>query len=251
MNFSNLWNRICSNPRTSIAGVLIGAATICGVLSQQGITLGNAGTGTVVALIAGLCTALLGLLARDPASQQVSQPASQQKKLGAWMLIALLLLGTMPIVATTGCQSSQVINEINVVLNEADAVLAVADPGAPWLPQLKSSIAALEAAESTWQNGGAVTLVEDALNTIAAVTAVIPQTAAYAPLIDVLVAGISAVLAALPQPASARVTATLMSNPHAGRYKLVNHWYHSPAGNLKANWNAVAKQHGLLQMAIK
>jgi len=33
------------------------------VLSQQGITLGSAGSGTVVALVSGLATALLGLLA--------------------------------------------------------------------------------------------------------------------------------------------------------------------------------------------
>ncbi len=52
--------------KTSLAGVLLCVVTIAGVLSQQGITLGAAGTGTVVTLIAALGTALLGLLAKDP-----------------------------------------------------------------------------------------------------------------------------------------------------------------------------------------
>lgn len=62
---SNIWQ----HPRTSVAGLLIAALTIAGVLSQQGITLGHAGTGSVVSLAAGLATAFLGLLARDPADQ--------------------------------------------------------------------------------------------------------------------------------------------------------------------------------------
>ncbi|HWG19859.1 MAG TPA: hypothetical protein VG225_04950 [Terracidiphilus sp.] len=61
---ANIWQ----HPRTSAAGLLIAALTVAGVLSGQGITLGHAGTGNVVSLIAALSTALLGLLARDPAS---------------------------------------------------------------------------------------------------------------------------------------------------------------------------------------
>lgn len=59
---TNIWN----HPQTTIAGLLIAVATIAGVLSQQGITLGTAGTGTVVALVAALATALLGLVSKDP-----------------------------------------------------------------------------------------------------------------------------------------------------------------------------------------
>jgi hypothetical protein len=65
MNYiSNIWN----NPKTSIAGVLIAVITIAGALSQQGITLGAVGKGTVVALIGAIASALLGLLAQDPGS---------------------------------------------------------------------------------------------------------------------------------------------------------------------------------------
>jgi hypothetical protein len=62
--------------------------TIAGVLSQQGITLGNAGTGTIVALIGSLATALLGLLAKDPSSDSASQNV---KKLP----VILLVIGLM------------------------------------------------------------------------------------------------------------------------------------------------------------
>jgi hypothetical protein len=65
------------HPRTSAAGVLIAIASITGVLSQQGITLGKAGTGSVVTLVTAMASALLGLLARDPGAEPV--PARVQK----------------------------------------------------------------------------------------------------------------------------------------------------------------------------
>ena len=70
---TNIWNQ----PKTSAAGLLIAVVSIAGVLSQQGISLGKAGTGTVVTLLSALATALLGLLAKDPeaASQQVGGSA--------------------------------------------------------------------------------------------------------------------------------------------------------------------------------
>jgi hypothetical protein len=71
---SNTWQ----HPRTSAAGVLIAVLTAAGVLSQQGITLGKAGTGSVVTLIGGLATAFLGLVARDP-SEPVPQAAQPQQ----------------------------------------------------------------------------------------------------------------------------------------------------------------------------
>jgi hypothetical protein len=122
MNFiSNIWN----HPKTSAAGVLIAVVAIAGVLTQQGISLGKAGTGTVVSLAAAIATALLGLLARDPdvtASQQVSGAASQQTKLGAIMLIALLLSSTM-----TGCSAANVAQDI-----------------VNWTPSLESAVATVD-----------------------------------------------------------------------------------------------------------
>lgn len=64
--FANFWQ----HPKTSAAGILIAIVTITGVLSGQGVTLGHAGTGTVVQLIAAIATAFLGLIAKDPAGDK-------------------------------------------------------------------------------------------------------------------------------------------------------------------------------------
>jgi hypothetical protein len=73
-SFANIWQ----HPRTSAAGTLIATLTVAGILSQQGITLGNVGTGTVVSLTGALATAFLGLLARDPASSPQAVPVSSR-----------------------------------------------------------------------------------------------------------------------------------------------------------------------------
>lgn len=64
----NFWNQITKHPKTTVVGLLIAITTVVGALTTQGVTLGHAGTGTVVSLIGGIATALLGLLASDPAS---------------------------------------------------------------------------------------------------------------------------------------------------------------------------------------
>ncbi|MGA2569311.1 MAG: hypothetical protein ABSF23_02215 [Terracidiphilus sp.] len=127
MNFiSNIWK----HPKTSAAGLLIAVASVAGVLSQQGITLGKAGTGTVVSLACGLATALLGLLAKDPnaASQQVSGSANLRTgvgtaRLGVWMLIALLI----PLPWMQGCTATTVAQDI-----------------VNWTPALQSAVAAVD-----------------------------------------------------------------------------------------------------------
>jgi hypothetical protein len=60
-----LWERVIEHPKTSLAGVLLAVTTVLGVLQGQGISLGHAGTGTVVSLASALATAMLGLLAKD------------------------------------------------------------------------------------------------------------------------------------------------------------------------------------------
>jgi hypothetical protein len=126
---SNIWN----HPRTSAAGLLIAVVTAAGVLSQQGVSLGKAGTGTVVSLIGALATALLGLLAKDPevvsqqavepANQRISGPATQQAKLGAWALIALLL----PLPWMQGCSETSIAQDI-----------------VNWTPALQSAVATVD-----------------------------------------------------------------------------------------------------------
>lgn len=123
MSIANMWN----HPKTSAAGVLIAIATISGVLSQQGITFGNVGAGTVVTLAGSIATALLGLLARDPAppsTPKTGSSSSAQSKLGVWMLIALLLQITW----TTGCSGTTVAQNI-----------------VDWTPALQSAVATVDA----------------------------------------------------------------------------------------------------------
>jgi len=153
-----------------------------------------------------------------------------------------------------GCTSSQVIGEINTILQQAAAVLAVVEPNAPWVTAFKNAVAALMTAEQQWQTGSTVQLVIDALNTLVAITAVIPITAPYSPLIDILVAGIEAVLAALPPSSnSAGIKSTAGGNPHVGAYKFPQHWYRKTpnAAEFKSCWNQTVQAHGLNTAILK
>jgi hypothetical protein len=117
---SNIWN----HPKTSAAGLLIAVVTVAGVLSQQGVTLGNLGTGTVVSLVTALATALLGLLAQDPgAASSTPGTSSSTTRLGCWMLIALLL----PLPFMTGCSGASVAQDI-----------------VNWTPTLQSAVATVD-----------------------------------------------------------------------------------------------------------
>jgi hypothetical protein len=119
---SNIWN----HPKTSAAGLLIAVITIAGVFSQQGVTLGTAGAGTVISLVSAVATALLGLLARDPgepASQRAGKSTIDTARLGAWTLIALLL----PLPWLQGCSG-----------------VAVAQDIVNWTPALQSAVATVD-----------------------------------------------------------------------------------------------------------
>ena len=121
MNFiKNIWN----HPKTSAAGLLIAVASVASVLSQQGVSLGKVGTGTVVSLASALATALLGLMAKDP--ETGSEGAGGQGstlKLGAWMLIALLI----PLPWMQGCTAAGVAENI-----------------VNWTPSLQSAVATVD-----------------------------------------------------------------------------------------------------------
>ena len=123
-----------------------------------------------------------------------------RRQFGKGISITIFAAMTPGIVVLEGCTLSmqEIENLINTALNAANAVLKVAEPGAPWVADFSAAITALEQAEASWKAGGTVAIVEAALNTLAAITAVIPITAVYSPLIDILVAGIDAVLSALP-----------------------------------------------------
>lgn len=126
-SIANIWK----HPKTSVTGVLIAVSTVAAILSQQGIAIGHVGAGTVVTLAGSLATALLGLLARDPV-QSTAKPGaksaapsnSAQARLGAWMLIALLLQITF----ISGCSQTTVAKNI-----------------VNWTPTLQSAVTTVDA----------------------------------------------------------------------------------------------------------
>ncbi len=154
---SNIW----SHPKTSAAGLLIAVVSIAGVLSQQGITLGTAGRGTVVTLVSALASALLGLLAKDPdasASRQVGKSSGQQAKLGAWTLIALLL----PLPFVSGCSQTTVAQNI-----------------VNWTPALQSAVATVDSTEALLATADASVFTSATAGFDAASNLLVAQAKAY------------------------------------------------------------------------
>ena len=157
----SFWRNIWDHPRTSAAGLLIAVVTMAGVLSQQGITLGNVGTGTVVSLIGALAAALLGLLAKDPidgTGQQTGGSAIQQQKLGTWALIALL----MPLPFLGGCSG------MTVAQNIVD-----------WTPALRTAVASVDSAGAILSPGDEPVFAAATAGFDAAAELLIAQAKAY------------------------------------------------------------------------
>jgi hypothetical protein len=154
-SISNIWN----HPKTSAAGLLIAVVTIASALTQQGITLGAAGNGTVVTLISGLATALLGLLARDPASSGVNtNSANSTVKLGVWTLISLLL----PLPFMSGCSARTVAQEI-----------------VNWTPALESAVATVDSTAALLASADAPVFAEATAGFDAASNLLVAQAKAY------------------------------------------------------------------------
>ncbi|MGA2832524.1 MAG: hypothetical protein ABSE55_05590 [Terracidiphilus sp.] len=192
MNFiSNIWN----HPKTSAAGLLIAVATIGSVLSQQGITLGTAGSGTVVALVSGLASALLGLLARDPATPASNaNSTSSTAKLGAWALIALLL----PLPFVSGC-------------SEASAAQNIVN----WTPALESAVATVDSTAALLAPTDAPIFVAATAGFDAASSLLVAQAKAYLanPRASVLAQLQAAVVAFQQQVNASFFSAARITNP--------------------------------------
>ena len=152
----NLISNIWIHPRTSAAGLLIAAVTIAGVLTQQGITLGSAGTGTVVSLVSALATAFLGLLAKDP---DPSPTSNNTAKLGALMLCAVLVSGSIPL---AGCSGKQVAQDI-----------------VNWTPALQTAVAVVDSTASVLAPGDAPIFLAATASFDAATNLLVAQCKAY------------------------------------------------------------------------
>jgi hypothetical protein len=252
---TNIWNQ----PKTSAAGLLIAVVSIAGVLSQQGISLGKAGTGTVVTLLSALATALLGLLAKDPETgTEGPRVQGTNAKLGAWMLIALTLSATLP---TMGCTASAselqadattlaaALNNLAVVVQTSDATSA---------SNLRTAAAALTAAVQNGMTGPAWELALNAATAGAEVVlSAIPVTAPYAALLAIAVAAAEAIIAntmsgrTQVKAEAAGNNANLLWYTRTGRGLLRHRFGRGPAGDFKASWNAEAAASGFAGAAVK
>ena len=188
---SNIWN----HPKTSAAGVLIAVVTIAAVLSQQGITLGNVGTGNYVTLASGLAAALLGLLARDPVISTQS-PSNATAKLGCWALIALLL--QLPFVS--GCNASTVAQDI-----------------VNWTPALQSAVATVNSTAALLAPEDAPILIAATVGFDAASNLLVAQAKAYLanPTAGVLAQLQAAVVAFQQQVNASLLQAARITNPNS------------------------------------
>lgn len=153
---ANIWNY----PRTSVAGLLIAVVTVAGVFSQQGVTLGTAGTGTVVALVGAVATALLGLLARDPERQGSGvRDQGSGARVGCWALIGLLLLASLP---TMGCNGTTVAQDI-----------------VNWTPSLQTAVATVDSTAALLAPGDAAAFTAATAGFDAASNLLVNQAKAY------------------------------------------------------------------------
>jgi hypothetical protein len=163
--------------------------------------------------------------------------------------------GTVAVlVLPTGCAFS-VEGTINVIISALNGILTYVAGAAPWVADLQAALQALQSAETNWKAGNTPTLIIDALNTVEAVLAVIPFTAVYSPLIDIVVAGIEAIINYFaPQTvgiAYSKPRATIQNNPRKDRVALKEpHLFQSQAGAWKAQYNDAATGLGLSQLKV-
>lgn len=166
-------------------------------------------------------------------------------RLGALALCSLLTLAAMPM---TACQNlDQQIQADGAAIATAVQQIAALEQGvnADLSAKLSQGATALLAAVKNFSSTSAAADVVSAANAIEAVLAVIPQTAAFAPLVPIAVAAIEVLLANLPgsaAPAAKAIQAHAMVRPKVAYAKAeIKHRFgRTVEGDFKAAWNAQA-----------
>lgn len=156
-------------------------------------------------------------------------------------------------VLETGCAFS-VTGTLNVIIEAVGGILSYVGGSLPWVTDLQAALNALQTAEANWKTGSPAAVVIDALNTVEAVLAVIPLTAVYSPLIDIIASGIEAVINhfASASMTFSRARATAQTNVHLNRIPLdPPHAFQTYQGAFKEQYNKTAEAIGLPQVAIK
>lgn len=166
---------------------------------------------------------------------------------------AVAVLAPMTVLET-GCAFS-VSGTLSVIISAVQGILSYVAASEPWAATVGTALAALQQAEATWKSGGAADIVVDALNSLEAVLAVIPLTAVYSPLIDIIVSGIEAVIGYFePKVAAFKFSVarvTKQTNAHVGRIPLkAPGFLQSREGAAKQQYNDAAVGLGLPQLKI-
>ena len=196
-SFSNIWK----HPKTSVSGLLIAIVSVGSVLTQQGITLGSAGNGTLITLASGIATALLGLLARDPANSTNTSSTNSTVKLGVWALISLLL----PLPFIGGCSAKTVAQEI-----------------VNWTPALQSAVSTVDSTAALLDPADAAIFTAATTGFDAASNVLVAQAKAYLanPTASVLAQLQSAVAAFQQQVNASLLSAAKITNTNSQQHVL-------------------------------
>lgn len=137
-------------------------------------------------------------------------------------------------------------------INNIATVLAATDPALAG--QLSAAANALLAVTNNWTTGSAVADFNDAASAVEAVLALIPQTSALVPFVeiavtalDILIANIGTSPAAGQPPVAISMEsvkemnakiATFPPNPYRGKIEIKRHHFQSPRSAFKAAWAA-------------
>jgi hypothetical protein len=267
MNLSNIWK----HPKTTVVGLLLGAVQIGSVLMNSGIGGASPWLGAGV----GIATVLLGALAKDPGSTAGVTVTASNAKLSAWALIMLLLFpGTFLQVGCTQSQVQETEALVNVAIQAAGNLAAVADPGAAWAAAMPAALQGLQSAEANFEAGTGVEAdVSNAMLAVEDVIAQVEPNSKASELADILTTAIDAALVLLPAPTStpapaATNTATLAAPHltlaayqlrsisatrynHHNRVSIHHRIFRSRADDFKAAWNKAAVKAGLSKAVIK
>ena len=125
--------------------------------------------------------------------------------------------------------------------------------------QLAADASALLAVTSSWTTGSPVAIFNDAASAVEATLALIPQTSALVPFVEIAVTALDVLIAnigtspAAGQPASAITPenvkamqvkiAAFPPNPFRGKIKIERHHFQSPRSAFHNAWNAAVDEH--------
>ncbi len=177
---------------------------------------------------------------------------NRRKFLKTSALAGALTMASPVFVSLEGCDAATLKSYLNTVLDSAEKILGLSSSTDSWYTELTNAIAALESTETNWNGNTAVAAIISALDTLEAVLAVIPITATFSPLIDLLVTVIETILTTFVSTTqqTAVPKAIHLANLHRGRVLLKKpHFLQSEVGAYKSQWNEIVNANPALAKA--